>query len=104
MVLLDAPCKPSIDYSTSHGAVKHRIGSVSVHDALAHSFPLLEWENPTTGRRARVCQVGTVFGIQIIELHAGQWVEVTAFVKSKLTRLEQVQKYLRNTGYQPFEA
>jgi hypothetical protein len=95
------PKSPAIDLSKSHGPAKHRSSAVIVRECLDRG-PISAWENKTTGRRARVCRVGSVYGIQIIELgRDGVWHEVTCFVKSKMNRPDQVSKYLRNTGYQP---
>jgi hypothetical protein len=86
----------------SHGARRHGWNAVDVRSCLNDQGPLQVWENPFNGRRANLCQLDEqTFGLQIIiQDGAGTWNEITAFVKNKLTRLDQVMQYLRNGGYQ----
>ena len=90
-----------VDYAQSHGEVKHGSHAEQIRDCIQRNGFLQEWYNPLTNRRARVCQLKpTLFGLQIVQERGGVWQEVTSFLKSKLTRLEQVEQYLRNTGYE----
>jgi hypothetical protein len=94
----------AIDLSLSHGVAKHGDSAVQVRNCLNDKGAMQEWVNPQTGRRALVCQVGPhTFGMQIIEEREGIWREVTSFIKSKMTRIDQVMNYLRNAGYQPIQ-
>lgn len=87
-----------VDLSISHAEARHGSEAAVVRNCLQNNGPVLNWGNPFTGRRALVCQIGPeLFGLQIIE---GQQ-EITAYLKSKMTRLDQVMTYLRNTGYSP---
>ncbi len=82
---------------SAHAVEKHGEMAVIVRQCMQKSGPLETWDNPTTGRQASVCQVGDRFGIQIVE--NGR--EITSFIKEKLKSLEQVRRYLENSGYFP---
>jgi len=91
---------PLLTVTKSHAALKHKYTAAAAHECLMRDGPILEWVNPTTGRRARVCQIDAMtFGVQIIQPSFDGWHEVTAFIKNKLTRLDQVKRYLTNAGY-----
>ncbi len=89
----------------SHDARAHHTRAyLSVREALARYGCLSVWQHPMTGRVARVCWVAPrLYGVQIVEQVEGEWVEITSFVKSKMVRIEQVERYLRNAGYEPME-
>lgn len=90
-----------VDYARSHGEAKHGAHAEQIRECIQRNGFLQEWFNPLTNRRARVCQLKeTLFGLQIVQERGGVWQEVTSFLKSKLTRLDQVEQYLRNTGYE----
>jgi hypothetical protein len=92
----------AVDTSISHGHKKHLSSSTTIREKIARDGAVIVWVNPINGRRARVCCVDRVFGIQIIHRGGdGTWQEITCFVKSKMTRLDQVKQYLKNTGYSP---
>jgi len=95
----------AVDVSTSHGHKKHRSSSLSIRQRIDQDGALLVWANPVNGRHARVCRMEAgIFGIQIIQLSVtGNWQEVTCFTKSKMTRIEQIKQYLKNTGYAPIQ-
>ena len=78
----------------SHG----RAVANTVRTCLTNNGTLEVWYNPSTGREARLCQINKgTFGIMIVE--RGR--EVTSFIKNKLHRLDQIYRYLENTGYVP---
>ena len=54
--------------------------------------------NPNTGRIAKICltELGK-FGIQIVE-NDGETI-ITQYVKNKMKTIDQVLRYLKNTGY-----
>lgn len=90
-----------VGLSVSHGFERHGQYAIAVRNCISNGGTIQRWHNPETGRIARICQLEeTVFGIQIIEKIDGKWQEITAFVKRKMTRLCQVEKYMQNTGYQ----
>ena len=102
--LADSLNQIAVDVSSSHGVDRHSSEALAVRNCLNERGANQVWENPTTGRRAQVCQIDTfTFGIQIIENHAGIWKEITAFVKNKMTNMGQVSNYLKNTGYRPIQ-
>jgi hypothetical protein len=91
-----------LDFSQSHGIPKHGNAAEAVRQCLNDKGVLQVWKNQTTGRKAYVCQLDpTTFGIQVNHIVEGKWKELTSFIKDKMTRLDQVEKYLRNCGYQP---
>lgn len=92
-----------VDLADSHGPAKHGISAAeTIRKCLDRQGPTLEWLNIGNGRRARVCEFQPgKWGIQIVKQDGGIWKEVTVFVKEKLTSIEQVMRYLRNTGYGP---
>ena len=92
---------PTVSYAQSHGIEKHQDSAVSVRQCMDKNGPLQTWFNPTTNRIAYICQVApNVFGVQIVEQGTdGVMKEITAFVKNKMTRIEQVMKSMENAGY-----
>lgn len=65
---------------------------------LTNNGALEVWYNPISGRDALLCQISPkLFGIMVTEGNR----EVTSFIKDKLSRLDQVYKYLENKGYIP---
>jgi len=94
----------AVDLSISHAVTKHGADALAVRQCLSKNGAMQIWYNPETERRANVCQLEpNKWGMQIIEYGDGVWKEVTAFVKNKFTRFEQVARYLRNAGYQPLQ-
>lgn len=92
---------PVVDLARSHAELRHGTQAEQVRECIQRKGILQEWYNPLTNRYARVCQLKpTLFGLQIVQQRGGVWQEVTSFLKSKLTRLDQVEQYLRNTGYE----
>lgn len=63
--------------------------------------PELRFVNPYNNRTALVCLTKAErYGVVIIN-ERGE--EITAFLKNKLERVEQVIRYMRNRGYQPVQ-
>ena len=90
-----------IDLSMSHGEEKHGSAAVQVRDCLNKTGPVMQWKNPNSRNTARVCQLEDGrYGMQIVN-EEGK--EITAFVKDKMKTIDQVIKYLRNTGYEPIQ-
>ncbi len=94
----------AVDLASSHAVARHGGSAIVVRNCLNDKGAMQTWFNPTTGRTARVCLIGdTTFGIQILEDVNETMREVTAFIKDKFTRVEQVAQYLKNRGYQPLQ-
>ncbi len=92
----------AVELSSSHAVERHGNSAYAVRNCLNDKGAMQTWYNPATGRTARVCAIGEfTFGIQILENVNGTLKEVTAFVKDKMVRVEQVANYLKNAGYQP---
>lgn len=95
-----------VDVAASHATARHAAVAESVRTCMGpdQMNALQKWYNPTTGRTAFLCQMPDgKFGLQIGYENAGEnkFTELTNFVKEQLKRIEQVEKYLRNRGYQP---
>lgn len=94
----------SVELSSSHAVLRHGNSAYAVRNCLTDKGAMQTWFNPTTGRTAKICAVGDAqFGIQILENVNGTMKEVTAFIKDKMSRIEQVTNYLRNAGYYPLQ-
>jgi len=100
-IILLAVLPITVDLSLSHAAERHSISGVeAIRKCLKDNGPMQIWINPDTGRRAFVCKLPSgQFGIQIIQKVGGEWKEITAFVKDKVSNIGQVMRYLTNTGY-----
>ena len=85
----------AIIYGT-HAIEKHGSQAQAVRDCIANGGTMQLWVNPQTGRQAEVCQLPTgKFGIHVTRYGR----EVTSFIKNKLTKISQVERYLENVGY-----
>jgi hypothetical protein len=100
----------SIQTMYSHGGPKHGPELMeSLRDCVSNDRTIQIWHNPTTGRSAYVCKLGPKFGLLIAEVLGkdanGKDIlkEITGFLKDKLKTIEQVERYLRNQGYQPLQ-
>jgi len=80
----------------SHGQARHGMDAPVVRQCLDRNGPLQIWHNPSSGNWANMCRVGKLYGLQILDADD---FEITAFIKDKMTRLEQVERYLINRGY-----
>lgn len=81
-------------------AEKHRFAN-DVRECLnGDSQNYHMFKNPETNRMALCVQLPSgKWGIQIIEEVDGVFEEVTSFIKNKMSKIEQVIKYLNNRGY-----
>lgn len=59
------------------------------------------FHNPTTNRFANVCETDQgFFGVWVWKLTGDNRAEeVTSFVKNKMKRFDQIQRYMENAGY-----
>lgn len=78
-----------------HAIAKH--GSAAYTAAQCADKPELRMINPENGRIAMICLTSEGWGIYIQEADGSN---VTAFVKEKVSRIEQVIRYMRNRGYE----
>lgn len=76
----------------NHAIARHGEDAILVRKCMAEKGPIQVWQKPD-GRVVNVCEVESgVFGLMITDgIH-----EVTSFIKEKMTRLEQVEQYLKN--------
>ena len=79
---------------TSHAILQHGTQAEAVRKCLEQQPPVLQLQNPVTGRVAKVCPLGDHFGVQIVEGER----EVTSFPNKSHT-IEKVVRYLFNAGY-----
>lgn len=80
----------------AHAIIKHGMEAIAVRECIANGGALELWANPDTGRQAEVCQLANgKYGIHVTRFGR----EVTSFIKNKLTKLSQVERYLQNVGY-----
>ena len=54
------------------------------------------FHNPITNRYGNVCQINDAFGVVITDDKGN---EITAFMKNKMHRFDQVLQYMKNSGY-----
>lgn len=90
-----APVKPG-----QHAVLKHNSDALAVRDCLQQNGALGVWQK-ADGRIIRLCEVEDgVFGLQVLEPdERGTLHEITAYIKNKMTRIEQVIRYLeQNCG------
>lgn len=84
----------------AHAGVKHGDDAWEVRNCIQKGGTIDIWINPDTNRQAHVCQIENgKFGIQI-QIDGR---EITSFIKNKMSRLDQVYQYLRNSGYTPIQ-
>lgn len=96
----------TVDSSESHGEQKHGGAAVEIRCKVENNNVLFSWINPQTGRCADVVKLDDgKFGMQISRIAENvadsKRFEITAFVKEKMTNVEQVMRYLLNRGYGP---
>ena len=79
---------------TSHAILQHGTQAEAVRKCLEQQPPVLQLQNPVTGRVAKVCPLGDHFGVQIVEGNR----EVSSFPNKSKT-IEKVVRYLWNANY-----
>lgn len=79
---------------TSHAILQHGTQAEAVRKCLEQQPPVLQLQNPVTGRVAKVCPLADHFGIQIVDGER----EVTSFPNKSKT-IEKVVRYLFGAGY-----
>lgn len=80
----------------SHAVVRH--GREAELARQCEDHPEFYFYNPQTDRWALICltDVGK-FGVAILD-RAGK--EITAFIKNKMSRVDEVFRYMSNSGYE----
>lgn len=70
----------------------------SIDQCFNKNGPMAQFQNPTTGRKAEICQMDDgKFALQVREGNTGRI--VTKFIKDKMRSFDQVAQYLKNCGY-----
>ena len=83
---------------SQHALERHGEEAVLAHSCMNDGGTIqATLTRPSDGRKATVCQINGVFYVYVEEA-CGQ--EVTSMCKNKMSRLDQVLKYLNNRGYQ----
>ena len=100
MLLMARALPLDVSYVQSHAVERHGEAALTVRECLSKNGAMQVWYNHDTGRLANVCKMADKkFGIQILKEGEGVWEEITSFCKEKMTRIDQIEQYLRNTGY-----
>lgn len=81
-----------------HAIQKHGENTVwQIERCIQEKGVLQTWKNYQTQREALICQLhDNLFGIKIQDSFGRR---ITSFIKEKMTRVGQVEKYLENSGY-----
>lgn len=82
-----------------HANQSHPDDAEWVRNCLNRNGTLQLWQITNTNKFYRVCSDGEKFGIQaVIQEGENGWREITSFIKNKMHVLEDVERYLRNSG------
>jgi hypothetical protein len=93
-LLLLAALLLAVIYGT-HAVARHGTEADAVRECMSSNGPIQRWRYPDNNRIVSVCQLPDgKFGIQVTE----RLREVTSYIKNRMSRLEQVETYLRNRG------
>lgn len=91
----------TLGFLISHAKEKHPYDAESVRNCFSRNGTLQIWsgENKKWGR---ICQMDDgLFGIQILaDKGGGHFEEITTFLKEKFKSIGQVEKYMKNGGYE----
>lgn len=90
------PALVQVGVGISHANLKHG-GEANIARQCSDGRGGYLFHNPNTDRFGMVCQLDEGFGVVITDA-AGR--EVTAFLKNKMSRFEQVLQYMKNQGYE----
>jgi len=83
----------AVMFSISHVIERHGVDGLNAYNCSIGSDNLIQkWTKPD-GRQMYVCQVGDNFGI-VVEDAEGEL--VTAFIKDRMKRIDQVVRYMLN--------
>lgn len=83
-----------LDLARAHAVVKHGEDANMVRRCMEEKGPVETWVKPD-GREINVCKIAD--GIYVIMVSDGTR-EITSFIKAKMSRLSQIEQYLRNMG------
>lgn len=96
LVIIIAVIVFGVMYSVEHAVARHGAEAIEIKACSEGSDNLIEkWINPDNGRVYWLCDFFGQFALSIEEAD-GDF--ITAFVKNKLKKLEQVERYLSNGG------
>ena len=87
-------------YFVSHAVEKHGSDAVAVRSCIENKGVHSLWFEPKENNYVQVCQLDNgVWGMRVCKTKACKIEdEVTAFIKNKMSRLDQVFNYLSNHG------
>jgi hypothetical protein len=89
------PLMRDVALDISHATERHGSDATIARQCLDGRSSQL-FLNPKLDRKATVCEIDGAWGVVITD-RAGN--EITAFLKNKMRRFEQVLKYMQNQGY-----
>lgn len=81
-----------------HGASKHGAVADQITAEIEANGPIQTWCNPETLHIQQVCQINDKFGIQVIKKIDSVPYRITAFLKEKMKTINDVMRYLQNSG------
>jgi len=89
----------AVGTALSHADLKHGSEAATVRQYLDNGNRIEVWWNPSNAHRIELCQVDKdLYGLRVLKNVDGKWEEITAFLKSKMSNLSQVEQYLTNSG------
>ena len=88
------PMIATIANTLSHANIRHGSDADLARSCAGKGGYL--FHNPTTNRYGNVCQINDAFGVVITDDKGN---EITAFMKNKMHRFDQVLQYMKNSGY-----
>jgi len=94
-----------VDLSNAHAATKHGESTVERVNRCFREQGTLTILTRSDGRRAEICKTDDgKFAIRILEGDgSGGWRMVTEFIKEKMRTLDEVFRYLGNSGFRPLQ-
>ena len=88
-----------VGLAITHADVKHGSEAATVRQCLDNGNRIEVWWNPSNAHRIELCKVDdSLYGLRVLKNVNGKWEEITAFLKSKMSNLSQVEQYLTNSG------
>jgi hypothetical protein len=95
----------SLDLSNSHAAEKHGTGIIAQINQCFDKNGTMVQMIRSDGRRAEICKMDNgKYAVRILEDNGtGGWRMVTEFIKDKMKTLDEVFRYLSNSGYTPLQ-
>ena len=86
---------------SDHAVLKHGDEAVLVDQCLSKNGPIGTWKRESDGRFALPCVIPDVgYGVKINECNGNN---CTSFIKNKASKIIDLLRYLKNSGYDAFD-